>query len=103
MDNAQQIKLIASEAVDVMESVSNAAEEFANRAKASSGHAQLASINAFTDTHAVDNMREISSSIQAGYRALQNEPAIARVLYHDGVDSKILYISRKSALNLGGV
>ncbi|MBO2550481.1 ATP-binding domain-containing protein [Shewanella algae] len=102
MDNAQQIKLIASEAVDVMESVSNAAEEFANRSKASSGHAQLASINAFTDTNAVDNMCEISRSIQAGYRDLQNEPAIARVLYHDGVDSKILYISRKSALNLGG-
>ncbi|EGQ7785255.1 ATP-binding domain-containing protein [Vibrio cholerae] len=102
MDNAQQIKLIASEAVDVMESVSNAAEEFANRSKASSGHAQLASINAFTDTHAVDNMCEISRSIQAGYRALQNEPAIARVRYHDGVDSKILYISRKSALKLGG-
>ncbi|WP_318439716.1 ATP-binding domain-containing protein [Photobacterium leiognathi] len=102
MDNAQKIKLIANEAVDVMEDISNTAGEFASRSKSSNGHAQLASINAFTDTHAVDNMSEISNSIQAGYRALQNEPAIARVLYHDGNDSKILYISRKSTLKLGG-
>ncbi|PMM45474.1 hypothetical protein [Vibrio splendidus] len=68
MDNAKQIKLIAHEAVDVLENVSNIAEESANRSKASSGHAQLASINAFTDTHAINNMSEISSSIQAGYR-----------------------------------
>ncbi|WP_198595354.1 hypothetical protein, partial [Vibrio lentus] len=102
MDNAQQIKLIASEAVEVLENVSNIADEFANRSKTSNEQPQLASINTFTDTHAVNKMRKISSSNQAGYRALQNEPAIARVLYHDGVDSKILYISRKSAIKLGG-
>ncbi|WP_318485277.1 ATP-binding domain-containing protein [Photobacterium leiognathi] len=102
MDNAQKIKLIANEAIDVMGDISNTAEKFASSSKCSNGHAQLASINAFTDTHAVDNMSEISNSIQTGYRALQNEPAIARVLYHDGNDSKILYISRKSTLKLDG-
>jgi adenylate kinase family enzyme len=102
MDNAQQIKQIATEAVGVLESVSNTAEKFANKSKASNSHAQLASINAFNDTDAVDNMSEISNSIQAGYRALQNEPAIARVLYHDGVQTKTLYIARKSVLKLSG-
>lgn len=102
MDNAQKIKLIANEAIDVMGDISNTAEKFASRSKCSNGHAQLASINAFTDTHAVDKMSEISNSIQIGYRALQNEPAIARVLYHDGNNSKILYISRKSTLKLDG-
>ncbi|MGF1731230.1 hypothetical protein [Photobacterium kasasachensis] len=102
MDNLQQIEQIATEAVEVMENVSSTAEKLANQSKSSNGQAQLASVNTFNDTHAIGNMSQISNSTQAGYQALQQEPAIARVLYHDGLQTNTLYIARKSSLKLNG-
>lgn len=100
MNNSEQIKNIASEAVDALNTIAIKAKNSSVQSKESSGHAQLASINSFTDTNAVDSMSDISHSIQQGYQSLQQEPAIARVTYDDGNKTKTLYIARKSSIKL---
>ena len=102
MDKSEQIKSIASEAVNVLETVAITAKTLAEQSKVSSGHGQLASINSFNDTSAVDNMSDIAQSVQQGYQSLQEEPAIARVTFDDGEKTKTLYIARKSSIPLEG-
>ena len=69
MDKSEQIKSIASEAVNLLETVATTAKTLAEQSKVSSGHGQLASINSFNDTSAVDNMSDIAQSIQQGYQS----------------------------------
>ena len=102
MDKSEQIKGIATETVHVLETVATTAKTLAEQSNVSSGHGQLASINSFNDTNAVDNMSDIAYSIQQGYQSLQDEPAIARVTFDDGEQTKTLYIARKSSIRLEG-
>lgn len=103
METPEKIKIIASEAVNVLEKVAQTAKKkLAELSNKMNGHGQLASINSFNDTHAVDNMSEIAQSIQQGYISLQDEPAIARVTFDDGEQTKTLYIARKSSIPLEG-
>jgi DNA helicase IV len=102
MDKSNQIRRIASEAVDVLEIVATTAKKLAEQSQVSSGHGQLASINSFNDTNAVDSMSDIAHAVQQGYQSLQNEPAIARVTFGDGEQTRTLYIARKSSIKLDG-
>ncbi|MDO6710346.1 ATP-dependent helicase [Aliiglaciecola sp. 2_MG-2023] len=102
MDKSNQIRRIASEAVDVLEIVATTAKKLAEQSQVSSGHGQLASINSFNDTNAVDSMSDIAQTVQQGYQSLQNEPAIARVTYGNGEQTRTLYIARKSSIKLEG-
>jgi DNA helicase IV len=102
MDKSDQIKGIASEAVDVLETVATTAKNLAEQSQVSNGHRQLASINSFNDTNAVNSMSDIAHAIQQGYQSLQQEPAIARVTFDDGEQTRTLYIARKSSIKLEG-
>jgi flagellar biosynthesis GTPase FlhF len=102
MDMSNQIKSIASEAVNLLEIVATKAKKLAKQSQVSSGHGQLSNINSFNNTDAVNNMRDIAHAIQQGYQSLQNEPAIARVTFADGEQTKTLYIARKSGIKLEG-
>jgi len=102
MDKSGQITSVASEAVDVLGTIATMAQKLSKKSKVSSGHRQLASINSFNDTNIVDSMSNIANSIELGYQSLQQEPAIARVTYDDGKQTRILYIARKSSIKLEG-
>jgi len=100
MNNLDQLKKIGLEAVEVLESVATAAKILSEQSLDSSGHGQLASINSFNDTNAVNQMSKIKNFNLDVAQTLQNEPAIARVLYTNGEQTRTLYIARKAGIKL---
>lgn len=91
---------IAVESLDTLTQIANEAERLSEQTCSAQSHPQLATVNTFNDTDAVNRMETISHSMADMYSSLQLEPAIARVVYDDGGVKRTLYVSRKGTVSL---
>ncbi|WP_010607307.1 ATP-binding domain-containing protein [Pseudoalteromonas maricaloris] len=100
MDVNPNLKKLANETVDVLKEIADKAQISSSQSDSSNSSSHLAVINTFNDTGAVSSMDRISSSVAAANQALQDEPAIARIIYDDGEQRRTLYVARKGSIKL---
>ena len=93
---------LANESLCAFAQIADKAEEKLN-APATASEDSFAVSNSLTGGKAIQNLQTISKSNQDGWRALIDEPAIARLLLEDeNGEQKIFYISRHASLPLAG-
>lgn len=100
MDVNSNLKKLANETVDVLKEIADKAKNSSSLSDNSNSSSHLAVVNTFNDTGAVSSMNKISSSVLAANQALQDEPAIARIIYDDGEQRRTLYVARKGSIKL---
>lgn len=100
MDVSSNLKKLANETVDVLKEIADKAKTSLSQSDSSNSSSNLAVVNTFNDTATVNLMNKISSSVIAANQALQDEPAIARVIYDDGEQRRTLYVARKGSVKL---
>ena len=100
MDVNSNLKKLANETVDVLKEIADKAKISSSLSDISNSSSHLAAVNTFNDTGAVTSMNKISSSVLAANQALQDEPAIARIIYDDGEQRRTLYVARKGSIKL---
>jgi len=104
MADKKHLESIADDSLNTFETIARIAEQKLSESSSNANNS-FAAINTITadGNKAVKNLNSISDSIRQGYRALQKEPAISRVVAEDDSGEKhTYYISRKDSLTLEG-
>jgi hypothetical protein len=101
MDNKNQIKQAAKNALSTFELIAQTAATKAKNSSSANSVAFASGGNGITGADPVANLTAINASNQAGYKALMREPAISLVVYldEDGVEH-CTYISRTAQVAL---
>ena len=86
---------LKSLSTDTLDSISRIAVAANNKSSMSSSGNPIANAQTFTGASAQKGLEQGSRSLKEGYRRLQMEPAIARIIYEDEEgESHTLFISR---------
>jgi len=90
----EHIKEVSRESLNIFNEIATEAKRKEDEGAGQSGDA-FASQNTFTGTSAIDSLSRISRTTLGGYKSLQREPAISRlVLLNEEGEKEVLFISR---------